>query len=291
MHLRHRHGDTTRDAGEAQQREQGIGMETQRGRRPRRRGVRSVFLLRREPPSQNQGQRQHGEDADDADDHLGRAPPGCLDEALHDRRPDRAAQIIARCANGDRDAAPAREPVRDVGDQRREARRAADADQQVGDGEPKEARRQSRRDEGQTEGQRRPDHRHHDAEAVDQPADEHGAAAEAQHRQRVGQGRIGAGHIEFRLHGGQRHHHRPHADAADAADQQRRRQAHPGVGGLHLSVASIADCLCRSVHGRATICGKCPRVKLRLPAQRAAGMRAGRRRPGSSSDGMCTQIA
>ncbi len=113
----------------------------------------------------------------------------------------------------------------------------------------------------ETEGQRRPDHRHDDAEAVDQPADEHGAAAEAQHRQRVGQRRIGAGHIEFRLHGGQRHHHRPHADAADAADQQRRRQAHPGVGGLHLSVASIADCLCRSVHGRATICGNCPRVK------------------------------
>ena len=41
----------------------------------------------------------------------------------------RAAEIVAGGADGHGDAAPAREPVRDVGDQRREGAGAADADQ------------------------------------------------------------------------------------------------------------------------------------------------------------------
>jgi hypothetical protein len=99
------------------------------------------------------------------------------------------------------------------------------------------------------------------AEAVDQPADDHRADAEADHRQRVGQRRIRPLHGEIGLHRGQRHHHGPHADAADGADQQRGCKPHPGVGRFCLAGGRIVDCVCRSVHGAATICVSCRRVK------------------------------
>ena len=57
----------------------------------------------------------------DADADVGLAPADGLDEVLHDRRPDRAGEVVAARADRHRDAAPAHEPERGVGDQRREA--------------------------------------------------------------------------------------------------------------------------------------------------------------------------
>ena len=54
------------------------------------------------------------------------APADRLDEVLHDRRPDRAGQVVAAGADRHRDAAPAHEPQRGVGHQRREGGRAAE---------------------------------------------------------------------------------------------------------------------------------------------------------------------
>jgi hypothetical protein len=46
--------------------------------------------------------------------------------------------------------------------------------------------------------------------------------AEAEHRQREGQRGAPRVDAEIGLHHRQRDHHRPHADAADGAEQQRR---------------------------------------------------------------------
>ena len=63
---------------------------------------------------------------------VGRAPADGLEEVLQDRRPDRAGEVVAARADRHRDAAPAVEPQRGVGDQRREVGRAAEqADQQA----------------------------------------------------------------------------------------------------------------------------------------------------------------
>ena len=65
-------------------------------------------------------------DAEHAEADVGLAPADRLDEVLDDRRPDRAGEVVAARADRDRDAAPAHEPERGVGDQRREGRRAAE---------------------------------------------------------------------------------------------------------------------------------------------------------------------
>ena len=65
-------------------------------------------------------QRQHHHHADDADRHVGRAPAIGLDGALHEGRPDGAGDVVAAGHDGDRDAAPAQEPLRDIGHQRAE---------------------------------------------------------------------------------------------------------------------------------------------------------------------------
>ena len=73
---------------------------------------------------------------------------------------------------------------------------------------------------------------HGDAEAVGEPAHHHAAAGKADHGERIGQRCVGAGDAEIGLDGGQRHHHRPHADAADGAEQHGHAQAQPGFGGI-----------------------------------------------------------
>ena len=88
------------------------------------------------------------------------------------------------------------------------------------------------RDIAEAERQRPQGQRHRDAEAVGKPAHEHAAAGEAEHGERIGQRGVGAGDAEIGLDRGQRHHHRPHADAADTAEQHGNAQAQPGFGGI-----------------------------------------------------------
>ena len=130
MHLRHRHGDAAGDAGKAEQREQRVGVEAERGVGAVRGGIQRGGP--RWTASRRRSTRASGSMAAMQTKPMTtwfvRQPYVWISQ-LHDRRPDGAAQVVARGADRDGDAAPAREPVRDVGDQRREGGGAADADQ------------------------------------------------------------------------------------------------------------------------------------------------------------------
>ena len=133
VHLRHRHRHAAGDAGDAQQR---LGRVH---RRPNGRsvGVRGAGAAPRPRPAPAAGRAATARAA--ASSRRRRCPCRCrsgasrrVDEVLHDRRPDRAGEVVAAHADGQRDAAAAVEPQRGVGDQRREGRRAAEqAEQQA----------------------------------------------------------------------------------------------------------------------------------------------------------------
>ena len=197
MHLRHRHRDAAGEAGDAEQRLQRVAA---RGRAAR--GVRAA--RRRAAPSRAHRRGRRSSKASGSmvtrqnrPMTIWVVPPAVgRDEMLHDRRPDRAGEVVAggaRCAT----AMPRRrvEPVRDVGDQRRRTspscRRRSDSPcasancQRLG-GRPAATIAEAERDA------RRPSTGTHDAEAVGEPAHGDAADAEADHGQRVGQGGRGA---------------------------------------------------------------------------------------------------
>ena len=179
-----------------------------------------------------------------ADADMGRAPAVGGDEMLHHRRPDRAGEIIAGGGDRDRDAAPAREPMRDVGHQRPEGRRAAEADQALRDARPaRDSARQSDAEIAEAQRQRAEQQRRGDAEAVGEPSHDDAAAGKADHGQRIGQRRGGAVDAEIGLDRRQGHHHRPHADAADGRDRQRHAQPPPGVGRVDSGGGAARCCI------------------------------------------------
>ena len=116
------------------------------------------------------------------------------------------ADVVAAGADRHRDAAPAHEPERGVGHQRRESGRAAEQPDQQAVRE-READQMlaamPARDEASAQAGGADQHRHHHAEAVGQPAHHDAADAEADHQQRVGQRGIGARDAELGLHRGQ----------------------------------------------------------------------------------------
>ena len=69
--------------------------------------------------------------AENADGDMGGAPAGRLHAPIDQRRPDRAADIIAAGDDGHRQPAIALEPVRGLRHQRREGRRGAEPDQEM----------------------------------------------------------------------------------------------------------------------------------------------------------------
>ena len=172
------------------------------------------------------------------------------DEMRHQRRPDRAGEIIAGGGNGDRDAAAAREPVRDIRHQRSEGGRATETDQQpVSNRHLPKGGGVTDRDIASAERQRADDDRHGDAETVGESAHDDAASGKAEHGQRIGHRCCGAIDAEFRLDRGQGDHHRPHADATDGAEHDGRRQPQPGCGGVgRVRLGSTCGCTC-SDHG------------------------------------------
>ena len=170
---------------------------------------------------------------------MGCPPSRTGDEMLHHRRPDCAGEIIAGRRNGDGDAAPAHEPMRDVGHHRPEGGRAAKPDQALRERDLPQAGGGTDADitGAERSGAGRQRHRH--AETVGESAHGHAAAGKAEHGKRVGQRSVRAIDIECGLHGRQRHHHRPHADAADGGERQGRGQPQPGMGGFD-AVGGIA---------------------------------------------------
>src|SRR5215813_4584845 len=151
---------------------------------------------------------------------------------LNERGPQRAGEIVAAGGDRDRDAAPAHEPVRDVAHQRPERRRAAEAEEGVGGRELPDVCREPGQHVAAAEHERAAGGRGGDAAAVGEPAHHHAPEAEADHGERERQRCFAARDAEARLHRRQRHHERPHADAADRANDERDREPQPGVGRL-----------------------------------------------------------
>ena len=75
----------------------------------------------------------------------------------------------------------------------------------MGEAELHKAGRGAGEDEARAQAERADHHRHHDAEAVGEAAHEDAADAEADHRERIGQGSVAARGREIRLHQRQRH--------------------------------------------------------------------------------------
>ncbi len=210
------------------------GRQAEVARHARRGSPRRGRRKRRRVAAQHQRQRQHGRDAEDAYADVGLAPAGGVEEILHHWRPECAAEVVAACADRHRDAAAAVEPERGVGDQRRECRRAAEkADQHaLRQRELPQAAGESRGDEAQSHAAGTDEDRDDDAEPVGKPAHEDAAEAEADHGERVGEGRVRASHAELRLHRRQRHGHGIHARAADGHQRERGSEPQPGVAGF-----------------------------------------------------------
>ena len=84
--------------------------------------------------AQQERERQHRKQTEGTDDEVGLAPADRSDQPFDDRGPNRTREVVARCADRDRDAAPSLEPVRDIRKQRHERRRRPkQSDQQPGD--------------------------------------------------------------------------------------------------------------------------------------------------------------
>ena len=100
--------------------------------RRRRLPSRPVRRGQHHPRAQQQRQRHHDEEAADSDPGPGFAPADLFDPDLEQRGPHRPREVGTADNDGGGDAAPAIEPVGDVGDQRDHDRgHAEEADQQA----------------------------------------------------------------------------------------------------------------------------------------------------------------
>jgi hypothetical protein len=156
----------------------------------------------------------------------------------------RASEIVAAGGDSDRDAAPARKPVRDIAHERPERRRAAESNQPLRERKLGDVAGEGGQHVAGAKRQRAAGDGPHDAAAVSEAAHQHAAEAEADHGERERQRRVAACHAKARLHRRQRHHERPHADTADRAERERRRQPQPCVRGFDLGARVCA----RGVH-------------------------------------------
>ena len=122
------------------------------------------------------------------------------------------------------------EPVRGLRHQRRERRRGPEPDQEMDRDElPERASTARRRYRPAPESRcRAPIAVTMPKRSVILPVSD-AAEAEAEHREGKGQRDRAAGGAELGLHHRQHNHDRPHADAADRADQHGQRKPHPGL--------------------------------------------------------------
>src|SRR5262249_27295670 len=152
-------------------------------RRPLDEGVRRFAAMRGRTPPQRQQERRHGERAERANAHM-RGPPALgRHEMLHDRRPNRARDIVAAGDDGDGNAASTGEPLRGVGDQRPERGGGAEPDEDVYKRKQHEIGGEARGDVTDAERERAAYDRRRDAEPVGEPSHEHAAAGKPDHRQ------------------------------------------------------------------------------------------------------------
>ncbi len=120
---------------------------------------------------------------------MGLPPAHRVDAELQDGRPERTGEIIATGHNGHRNAAPAHEPMGDVGNQRTKGHGAAQhPDHQALHGkELPVALGERGHDIAGPQKERAQDHRTHNAPCVGQAAHEHTADGKAHKGHRIGQ--------------------------------------------------------------------------------------------------------
>ena len=188
----------------------------------------------RRPAAQEESQRQHGRDAEQAKQQVGRAPAEDRETLVQEWRPDRAREIVAAGGDRHRDPTPTHEPMGHVGHERAERRRAAEhSDQQRLRQHELDIGLRRGRDRVADREHRGPEHqRHADAEAVGEPSHAHSAQGEADHRRRVGDGGAATVEAELGLDHRQGHDGRPQADAADGRDGERHREPAPSIGAV-----------------------------------------------------------
>jgi hypothetical protein len=154
---------------------------------------------------------------------MGGAPADRLHAPVQDRWPDRAADVVAAGGDRDRKAAIAIEPVRGFRHQRTEGRGRTETDGEMHRNELPDRRRQACADVTEPENADPEPDRGDDAVAIGDLSGQHAAGTEAEHDQGKGQRRGATGRGELRLDHRQRHHHRPHPDAAERTDQHSHR--------------------------------------------------------------------
>ena len=240
---------------------------------------------------QQQQQRQNQQNAQHADGDVRRPPALRRDRVLDERRPDRPGQVVPARHHRHRDPAPPQEPARHVGHQRPEPGRRAQPDEQVRRRENRQIGREPGDHVAGSKRQCAAQDRHRDAEPVRHPPHHHAAEREGNHRQRVRQRGVAAGHPELGLNRRQHHRHRPHADAQHGAEHDRDRQTPPGNRRIdrRRTALRVKDrpSLAGEIHGARTFIVDGRPVKTRIRNRQARrGPGAGRRcRSGSERDG------
>ena len=188
--------------------------------------------LFRQATTQQERQRDHGDERDACEHEVNTAPTTVGLNAAQKHRPDGTGEIIAARDDRHRDAAPGGKPVRNIGDKRCKARARTETDQQVKSGDTEETRRETR--QRVTTGHQHcgAANRERDAVPVDRATDQKTAGGQSQHRQRIGQRGIGAADREIRLDPGHDDNDRPHADIGDRGNGKRRKKPQPGIAAV-----------------------------------------------------------
>ena len=192
---------------------------------------------------------------------MGGAPAHRLDAVVDQRWPDRAADVIAAGGNGDREPAVAVEPVRGLRHQRPERGRRGQPDRKMHQDELPDRGRHSRDDIAQAQNADAEPDGGDDAVAVGDLAGQHRAGTESEHDHRECQRGGAAARGELGLHHGKCHHHRPHADAAERADQHGHGKPGPCPARVGNEQVGIAGEFRRNGHGARNFVGYSPKVK------------------------------
>ena len=183
-------------------------------------------------PAQQQRERHHRAEDRDRDGQIGRAPALGRDDPAQKEGPDRARDIVPGRDDRHRDAAPALEPVRDVGHERPERRRRAYPDHEVQHREGPEVRRARREAEAERHRHCGRHQRARHPEAVDRAPDQQVAGRKAEHGEGIGQRRRGPVGPELGLDRGHDEDVGPQPHIAEDRDRQRRAEARPGIAAV-----------------------------------------------------------
>jgi hypothetical protein len=182
--LRHRHGDAAGQAGEAQHGLQRVGRNAQAALRAGAQRAHRFGLLHRRAATQCQQERQRRKAAEHADADMRCAPAVAGDEMMQDGRPDGATEIVTAGHDGDGNAAPAREPLRGVRDQRPERRGRADTDHDVQQRKRDQVGSKPCADVADTQGKLAAHHGRQDAQPIGQSSHRHAPERKAHHGER-----------------------------------------------------------------------------------------------------------